>query len=71
MSRGVHRTWQGALVAAALLVSADLTSRLAYSDAAVAARVDMAVRQTFEGLPERDDHGAERPAPRLRVTALP
>ena len=70
MSSVIHRGWQVVLAASTLQLMADLTSRLAYSDAAVAARVDMAVHQTFAGIPELDEREADRPPPHLRVTAF-
>lgn len=45
MSRGTRRAWQAFLVATAVLVAADLASRLAYSETAVAAQVELAVRR--------------------------
>lgn len=71
MSSGIRRTWRGALATAILLMTSDLASRLAYSDAAVAAQVDVAVRRTFENLAGRDEPEAGRGQPRLRVTAFP
>ena len=71
MPGGTRRTCQGLLTAAALLVAADVASRLAYSEAAVAAQVDLAVRRTAEiqagvAVPE----AGRRPL-RLRVSVLP
>lgn len=70
MSSGIRRTWQVVLAASTLLLTADLTSRLAYSDAAIAARVETAVHQAFEELPELNAREADRVPPRLRVTVL-
>ena len=39
MLRGTRRAWQGFPAAAALLVAADVASRLGYSEAAVVAQV--------------------------------
>ncbi|MBK3402488.1 hypothetical protein H0176_27490 [Methylorubrum populi] len=71
MSRGTRRAWQAFLVATAVLVAADLASRLAYSETAVAAQVELAVRRADAIQP-----GVAKPEPvsrppRLRVTVLP
>ena len=71
MSRGTRRAWQGFLAAAALLVAADVASRLAYSEAAVVAQVDLAVQRAAaiqSGVAEPE---VVHRLPRLRITALP
>ena len=71
MSRGTRRVRQGFLVATAVLVAADLASRLAYSETAVAAQVELAIRRADAiqwGVAEPE--AVSRP-PRLRVTVLP
>ena len=71
MSRGTRRVRQGFLVATAVLVAADLASRLAYSETAVAAQVELAIRRADaiqSGVAEPE--AVSRP-PRLRVTVLP
>jgi|UPI0003484ABA hypothetical protein len=71
MSRGTRRVRQGFLFATAVLVAADLASRLAYSETAVAAQVELAIRRADaiqSGVAEPE--AVSRP-PRLRVTVLP
>ncbi len=71
MSRGAGRALQGFLVATAVLAGADLASRLAYSEIAVAAQVELAV-----GRADAIQSGITEPKvvsrpPRLRVTMFP
>lgn len=60
MSAGQRRAWRSILGAAAILATADLTSRLAYSDAVVAAQVEAAVNRV-----DRDMALASREDPRF------
>lgn len=71
MSRGTRQAWQTFLAAATFLIAADVASRLAYSEAAVATQVDLAVQRAAaiqSGVAEPE---VVRRLPRMRVTALP
>lgn len=71
MSRGARRAWQSCLVATAVLAAADLVSRLAYSETAVAAQVELAVRRADAIQLGVAKPKVMSPPPRLRVTVLP
>jgi hypothetical protein len=50
MSAGQRLVWRGVLGVTAIVATADLTSRLAYSDAVVATQIEAAVSRTNDDM---------------------
>ncbi|MHB2205305.1 hypothetical protein [Methylobacterium sp. CM6257] len=73
MTAGQRRAWRSILGAAAILATADLTSRLAYSDAVVAAQVEAAVSRANDdmALATREEPRIVYPRPHQRFAAGP
>jgi len=73
MSARRRVAWRGILGAAAILAMAELTSRLAYSDAVVAAQVEAAVSRANDdiALATREEPRIVYPRPHQRFAAGP